>query len=232
MPGSKKLLSPPMMAILIALVSHGCAAHPKFIAEDNPETVAKMRRLIRSARLESLESTHRAILSVGKREYAMTGHVVMGPDQTTLVAISDLGTTLFQATKDSEGVKVDRPASGFDTRVIHAVMKDIDIIYRSLPAEDAELKWGPSRGAFVLKGVFHPSRVYIFDRKTGAITDYYEFSLGRKSYEAHLRGHYSLPGSPAMLPRRVTITSRRGRYKLELSVLEPDPAERSVNAGK
>lgn len=227
-----RLIQAAVVAMLCA-VPLGCMPHPRFTLEKDAAVVSRTRTLVEESRPSEVNAIHRVILTVGRRQYVMTGYAKVEGSHLRLVAINELGATLFEAEKDGQEVRADKLAPPFRKRHIEqGALHDLEVIYSMLPEKEALLKKGPRGGLFSLKAWPHPRRVYKFDSETGAITDYWEFRFFKKVYEAHLSDFKPAEGQSGMLPGKIQIANRRLHYSLEIEVLDHDPRESGDDAGR
>ena len=218
---------------MVQVVLFGCAPHAPFVNEKDPARIAGIRRLVEGARQHHVKSTHRAILTIGKKQYVMTGRVEVQGEDIRIVAVNDFGMTLFEVEKKAQDIRVGKLQRGFRTRhMVRGVLRDVEVIYRLVPPPEATLKWGRKGGVFSVKAFAHPREVYAFDEETGAITDYYEFGLGRKLYEAHMRMPSSQDSRREVLPEKISIVNRRLGYTLDITVMDGETFDGDPNAGR
>jgi hypothetical protein len=207
-----------LVAFLSGALFAGCTNPHGFVREKDAAAISRARELFAGTRVDNLKATHRAIVTIRGREFALTGHVSIENGVVAFAATNDLGTTVLSVARNAEGVRITKAAPGFPERaVVEGALRDIETIYTALPSDDAGMYRKGRTGFFYRRAFPHPTDVFIVDLDTGVLKAYREFRFAGKVYDVKLEDY---PAEGPLLPGRITITNKRIGYKAEITVVE------------
>jgi hypothetical protein len=211
------------VAIFVAAAGFGCASEPFPRYRLAPEGAAPS--LIASPTLPSAEALRivtRAIVEIDGAEVVTTVYVVTAPPSDLRVAaVSDLGTTAFDAVRSADGARVVTPSSIFgDDVMTEHLLPDLAVsLLRARPEATTTVSLADGRMAFL--STREADEILVIGTTGSHVVEV-------------LRGHGSRVVSRARLhmasgaegrPERLEIENFEVGYRLVLHVLEIERTE-------
>ncbi|MHB8066412.1 MAG: hypothetical protein ACYDIC_00780 [Desulfobaccales bacterium] len=215
-----------LFLILLAQLASACCSVSKQPGQplEDPVLSQGLRRNLERLYPHSFQVSHRCILEAAGRQFVLEGYLsVNEPESFRLLAKGDMGGTVFelQQTKGEKPKVVKNPVSLRPSWLLEGAARDIAVLYFRSPPPQARLVRNRNGDIGLVQEVapciweefrFHP--------ETGRLLAYMLTQGGEPVYRADFSYFGVLWPGGREVPRTITISDHRLRYRLVVSVVD------------
>ncbi len=208
-----------------AFLPSGCAAYRYQPADrlDAEAMRASCLSRINDRLPSSCRLTQRILVSFGRKDFDMTGYLLIRPDGSWLgVTLGDMGIELFRFEYSEGRGKITAQPPSFPLNPLYdGIIGDIQHLFgRKRPSDVYIVQRGESVVGLVMQLDDGDLEEYQFSRSSGSLVRSLGVSGGRIVREAVYHEPTAYPGLQRPLPREIVLNNHRWHYSMEIMLLD------------